>query len=115
MAQHFLLSSRVRKLSLMQIAKMSDSEAVKAFADIRWHSNGGNPICPNCENTSKIYLIATRNEYKCNERHKRFSVTSETLFHSHKLRLQTLLCAIVLFLNAVKGISALQLSRDLDV
>jgi hypothetical protein len=35
MAQHFLLSSRARKLSLMQIAKMSDSEAVKAFADIR--------------------------------------------------------------------------------
>lgn len=115
MAQHFLLSSRARKLSLMQIAKMSDSEAVKAFADIRWHSNGGNPICPNCGNTSKIYLITTRNEYKCNECHKRFSVTSETLFHSHKLPLQTLLCAIVLFVNAVKGISALQLSRDLDI
>ena len=48
MAQHFLLSSRASKLSLMQIAKMSDSEVVKAFADIRWHSNGVNPICPNC-------------------------------------------------------------------
>ena len=41
MAQHILLSSRARKLSLMQIAKMSDNEALKAFADIRWHSNGG--------------------------------------------------------------------------
>ena len=96
MAQHFLLSSRASKLSLMQIAKMSDSEVVKACADIRWHSNGVNPICPNCGNTSKIYLITTRNEYKCNECHKRFSVTSGTLFHSHKLSLQTLLCAICL-------------------
>ena len=94
---------------------MSDSEALKAFAYIRWHSNGENPICPYCGNVGKIYLITTRNEYKCNECNKRFSVTSGTLFHSHKLPLQTLLCAIVLFVKAVKGISALQLSHDLDV
>ncbi|MGL2492896.1 hypothetical protein ACOWNB_00410 [Helicobacter pylori] len=29
---------------------------LKAFADIRWHSNGGNPICPHCGNAGKIYL-----------------------------------------------------------
>ncbi|WP_187844913.1 IS1595 family transposase [Helicobacter pylori] len=115
MTQHFLLSSRAKQLSLLQIAKMSDSEALKTFADIRWHSNDGNPICPHCGNAGKIYLITTRNEYKCNEYHKRFSVTRGTLFHSHKLPLQILLCAIVLFVNAVKGISALQLSRDLDI
>ncbi|WP_237393226.1 transposase [Helicobacter pylori] len=81
----------------------------------RWHSNGGNPICPHCGNAGKIYFITTRNEYKCNECHKRFSVTSGTLFHSHKLPLQILPCAIVLFVNAVKGISTLQLSHDLDI
>ena len=44
-----------------------------------------------------------------------FSVTSGTIFHSHKLDFKVILLAIVIFSNATKGISALQLSRDLDV
>lgn len=44
-----------------------------------------------------------------------FSVTSGTIFANRKLPIQTYLLAIVLFVNAVKGISALQLSRDLGV
>ncbi|BDL87061.1 hypothetical protein B11107_16440 [Campylobacter jejuni] len=52
----------------------------------------------------KIYLIIARNEYKCNECQKRFSVTNGTLFHAHKLPLQMLLSTIVLFVNAIKDI-----------
>lgn len=44
-----------------------------------------------------------------------YSVTSGTIFGSRKLAFTDLLAAIVIFANAVKGISALQLSRDLDV
>ena len=43
-----------------------------------------------------------------------FSVTSGTIFASRKMAFVDLLGAICIFVNAVKGISALQLSRDLD-
>ena len=46
---------------------------------------------------------------------KDFSLTSGTLFASHKLPLQTYLAATVIFCNEVKGKSALALSRDLDI
>ena len=39
----------------------------------------------------------------------------DTIFAYHKLPLQVYLGAIVIYTNAVKGLSALQLSRDLDV
>jgi hypothetical protein len=47
--------------------------------------------------------------------HRQFSVTSGTIFASRKLSFVDLLGAICLFVNASKGLSAVQLSRDLDV
>src|SRR6185369_15632642 len=43
-----------------------------------------------------------------------FSVTSGTIFASHKLPIRDYLLAIAIFVNGAKGHSALQLSRDLD-
>jgi hypothetical protein len=42
-------------------------------------------------------------------------VTSGTIFASRKLSFTDLLAAIVIFVNGAKGVSALQVSRDLDV
>ncbi len=42
-------------------------------------------------------------------------MTSGTLFHSRKLAIRDYLAAIAIFVNAVKGVSALQLGRNLDV
>ena len=44
-----------------------------------------------------------------------FSLTSGTLFAHHTLPLQVYLGALALYANAVKGLSALQFSRDLNV
>lgn len=46
---------------------------------------------------------------------KDFTVTSGTLFASHKLPLKAYLAAIAVFCNEVKGKSALALSRDLGL
>jgi hypothetical protein len=46
---------------------------------------------------------------------KDFTITSGTLFASHKLPLRCYLAAIALFCNEVKGKSALALSRELSV
>jgi hypothetical protein len=44
-----------------------------------------------------------------------FTVTSGTLFHSHKLPLKSYLLAVVLFANEVKGKNALAMSREVGL
>ncbi len=61
------------------------------------------------------YFINTRKQFCCKHCEHTFSVTSGTIFASHKKPLKIYLIVIALFTNAVKSLSALQLSRDLDV
>ena len=53
--------------------------------------------------------------FRCRACKKDFTITSGTLFASHKLPLRCYLAAIAIFCNEVKGKSALALSRDLNV
>ncbi|MBE3023014.1 IS1595 family transposase [Campylobacter sp. 7477a] len=115
MSQHFLLSSSARKISVRKISNMSESECYEYFKIVRWSSNKGNPVCPGCGSVNSHYFIESRLQYRCKDCFHTFSVTSGTIFHSHKLDFKTILLAIVIFANATKSISALQLSRDLDV
>ena len=115
MSQHFLLSSKARSLSIMNIVKMSDMEAFEMFKSIRWNETNGDVVCPCCGTLDKPYFLKTRMQFRCKECFHTFSVTSGTIFASHKKPLKIYLLAIALFTNAVKSISALQLSRDLDV
>jgi Transposase zinc-ribbon domain len=48
MTQHFLLSSAAKSLTLGQVARMSDEEAERVFARLRWSDNGGAAYCPKC-------------------------------------------------------------------
>jgi transposase-like protein len=113
MAQHFLLSSAARTLSLAKVARMSAEEAREAFKCIRWSDNEGEPYCPKCR-CGALYTYRTRHLWKCKACSHQFSVTSGTIFASRKLPVQTYLLAIAIFTNGAKGHSALQLSRDLD-
>ena len=64
---------------------------------------------------SSSYDLKARRQLKCAACSYQFSATSGTIFASHKLSFVDLLGAICLFINASKGLSAVQLSRDLDV
>jgi transposase-like protein len=114
MAQHFLLSTKARTLSLAAILRMTDDEAHAAFVAIRWAATGGEPVCPRCA-CAAVYAYAARRIWKCKACGHQFSVTSGTIFASRKLPIRHYLAAIAIFVNAAKGISALQLGRDLDV
>jgi transposase-like protein len=114
MSQHFLLSTAARTLSLSKVARMSDEEARDAFRQIRWSATGGEPFCPRCGCVG-VHEYKSRPLFKCKACDHQFSVTSGTIFASHKLPLRTMLLAIAIFANGAKGHAALQLSRDLDV
>jgi transposase-like protein len=113
MAQHFLLSAAARTLSLKAIYKAGEEAAYQTFRKLRWQETQGEAVCPRCGCT-ETYDIATRRKFKCVACDHQFSVTSGTIFASRKMAFVDLLAAICIVVNGAKGISALQLSRDLD-
>lgn len=113
MSQHFLLSAQARTLSLRKIYSLNDDQAFEMFKQSRWGHHDA--ICPCCGSVAKHYFIKTRRQWRCRDCNHTFSVTSGTIFASHKLPLKVYLAAIAIYCNAVKGLSALQLARDLDV
>lgn len=114
MAQHFLLSAAARTLSLRAIYAGGEQKAYRRFCALRWVETNGSPVCPRC-GCLEHYELKVRRRFKCAACHHQFSATSGTIFASHKLSFVDLLGAICLFVNASKGLSAVQLSRDLDV
>ncbi len=118
MAQHFLLSSAAKTLTLANVFRMSDVEAEATFCQVRWAQTDGKPVCPSCGGLD-AYECRRRPKgalrYRCKACKKDFSITSGTLFASHKLPLRGYLAAIAIFCNEVKGKSMLALSRDLGL
>jgi transposase-like protein len=111
MAQHFLLSAAARTLSLRSIYKDGEESAYAKFCEMRW--TDGEPTCPTCGGCDP-YSITTRRKFKCRACGHQFSVTSGTIFASRKMAFVDLLAAICITVNASKGVSMIQLSRDLD-
>jgi len=88
----------------------SDKETCKSYlAEMRW-SNG--ITCPHCSHY-KIYTM--KNNYKCAGCRKQFSVTKGTIFENSPIPLQKWFAAIWLITSHKKGISSLQLHRDIGV
>src|SRR4051794_38542649 len=115
MAQHFLLLAAARSLTLASVARMSDTEVERVFIRLRWADNGGDAYCPHCGGTT-VYMARRSNgsaPRRCKACRKDFTITSGTLFTSHKMPLRSYLMAIAIFANEVKGKSMLALSRDL--
>lgn len=95
-------------------------DLIKAFPDeqscidhleaLRWNGNVVSPFDP----ASKVY-DCKGNRYKCKETGKYFNVKTNTLFDNTKMPLQKWFLAIWLVTSHKKGISSLQLGRDLDI
>ncbi|KQI67061.1 transposase [Loktanella sp. 3ANDIMAR09] len=113
MAQHFLLSAASRTTSLRAIYKAGEDAAYKTFCQMRWPETNGEAVCPRCSH-DETYKITTRRKFKCKACAHQFSVTSGTIFASRKMDFVDLLAAICIIVNASKGVSMIQLSRDLD-
>ncbi len=95
-------------------------DLLKAFPDqqscidhleiLRWNGNVVSPF----DATSKVY-DCKGNKYKCKNTGKYFNVKTNTIFDNTKIDLQKWFLAIWLVTSHKKGISSLQLGRDLDI
>jgi transposase-like protein len=69
---------------------MTDAEAETTFKAIRWAVTDGAPVCPSC-GSLEAYEARRPNgalRFRCKGCKKDFSITSGTLFASHKLPLK---------------------------
>lgn len=95
-------------------------DLIKAFPDeqscidhlekLRWNGDVVSPFDP----TSKVYNCKG-NKYRCKNTGKYFNVKTNTIFDNTKLGLQKWFLAIYIVTSHKKGISSLQLGRDLDI
>jgi len=86
-------------------------KALEHLEKVRW---GDEVISPYCGSDS-VTKFKNELRYHCNAENKSFSVRAGTIFEDSRLDVRKWYYAIALMLNAKKGISAMQLSRDLDV
>ncbi len=114
MAQHFLLSAASKPLKLKDIYRDGEDAAHAKFCALRWPENNGEAVCPRCGGCD-AYSIKSRRKFECKACKHHFSVTSGTIFASRKLSFMDILAAICILANAAKGVSSIQLSRDLGV
>ncbi len=117
MAQHFLLSRQAKSLTLASVFRMTDTMAETMMKRIRWADNDGNPVCPHCGSIDAYDCRRPSGapRFRCKDCGVDFSITSGTLFASHKMPLRSYLAAIAIFVNEVKGKSMLAMSRDLGL
>ena len=114
---HYLLSSKSKTLSLKHIFRLSEDEAFKLLKANRW----GNPdnvcdvCCPHCGIRHNAYFLTSRKRWCCKHCQRYFYITTNTAFAFHKLPFVDILAAILLFANEVKGISAITMSRHLNI
>ena len=96
-------------LELIQ-AFPDEQTCIDHLEELRWNGNIVSPF----DATSKVYNCKG-NKYKCKETGKYFNVKTNTIFDNTKLPLQKWFLVIWLVTGHKKGISSLQLGRDLDI
>ena len=102
-----------KTLSFIALVTMFPDEcaAVRFFEKIRWD---GKPVCPRCEsdeNTPRPH----RHGHHCRACRKDFTVRTDTIFAHSRLSLRIWIFAAYLHNCARKGISSLQLSKEIAV
>lgn len=89
-----------------------EKTCIAFYEQIRW---GGSPVCPHCGSIKAPYR--TNRGFRCSEKAcaKKFTVKVGTIFQQSHIPLRTWFAAMYLITSHKKGISSLQLHRDLNI
>jgi transposase-like protein len=100
-------------MNLMQLVDEFDSETAcrEVLADLRWPEG---VKCPRCQEGRHAYY-SERFVWDCYSCGYQFSVLSGTVFHDTKLPLRKWFMAVLLMVEAKKGMSANQMKRTLGI
>lgn len=93
-------------------AMFPDQETARTYLESRLWPNG--PKCPVCGIGERI-TVRKGGFYRCNQCKEDFTVRTGTIFERSKVPLHKWLYAMYLLVTARKGISSLQLSKEIGI
>lgn len=89
-----------------------DAESARVYLESRLWPNGC--ICPVCQSGERI-TARKGGYYRCNSCREDFTVRTGTIFERSHVPLHKWLCAMYLLVTSRKGISSLQLSKEIGI
>jgi transposase-like protein len=105
------------KLTLTNVGNLTEDGARTTLESIRWPDG---PVCPHCA-SDQVTRIQANSEtirsglFQCNGCRGQFTVTLGTIFEDSHIPLRKWVLAFALMCSSKKGISALQLQRNLNL
>jgi transposase-like protein len=100
-------------MDLVQAGKLTEQEARTYLEQIRWPEG---PVCPHCASKKATRLSGEKSRpgtIQCNECREQYTVTLSTVMEDTKIPLVKWVMAFHILCSSKKGVSALQLQRQL--
>lgn len=95
------------------LKKFPDERAARLYIEeCRWH---GSPVCPYCGNIERIQTRKAEGYYRCLSCKGDFTVRTGTIYERSHVPLDKWLYAIYLLVTSRKGVSSMQLSKEIGV
>lgn len=94
--------------------RFDESASELVLANLRWKDNDGMPVCPRCSAT-EVYRIKSRTAFRCAFCRYDYSVTTDTIFHGHKISFSTCIKAMLIFEKERKTISKTDFAQRLNL
>ena len=110
--------ARKRMATTISVTKLlkyfsTEETCIAWLEQARWN---GKPTCPHCQGQDSISLVQSKRfTYWHKNCRKHFTVKTGTVMHSSKTTTQNWIVALYYVLTARKGVSAMQLSKELGV
>ena len=100
-------------ISTFQLFKMfPDEETARLYLEGRRWPKG--PVCPSCNSGERI-TVRKNGYYRCNACREDFTIRTGTIFERSHIPLHKWIYAMYLMMTARKGISSLQLSKEIGI
>lgn len=106
---------QAESLTFAQATELNEEQAREYFESILWP---GGPVCPHCGSVKSWDIksaSARPGVYECADCGKQFTVTVNTVMHGSHISIRQWLMAFCLMTSSKKGVSALQLQRNLGL
>ena len=106
---------KAQTVGIMQLLQLFSTErkAIKWLEKARWNNE---PVCPHCGGLENIVPAKSKKfAYWHKDCREHFTVKTNSIMHSSKLPTGKWIVAMYLVVTGRKGISSLQLSKELDI
>jgi transposase-like protein len=95
------------------LQRFPNEEAARNYLENRrWH---GSPVCPHCNKSERVQVRKVVGYFRCLACKEDFTVRTGTIFERSHIPLDKWLYAMYLISTARKGISSMQISKELGI